>query len=95
MSVSQTLAEVRQVMSTPNNTSLDDIALLTAKIDARLGIIESHVKKIDAIETSLRSLTLKVNTLEQDVGAIKTQNIELEHSAQAISDFYEEVKGKT
>lgn len=95
MSVSQTLSEAHQIMADTNNkATLDNIMLLMSKMEARLRIIENHVKKIDNIEASLNSLTCKVSSMEREVTGMKSKNAELEKSVQSMSDIFDDVKCK-
>lgn len=79
--------------------TLDDVISMIQRMDSRLvtglGAIETQVKKIDKIEFSMTSLACKVTGLEREIKSVKQKAVDLETSAEAMSNFYDDMKTKT
>ncbi|XP_069106910.1 uncharacterized protein [Argopecten irradians] len=75
--------------------SLRELLTLVGKLDLRLNVIEEQVKKIDGVQKSLNSLTTRVRFLEDEIHKVKDKHIEIEKSAEMISDLYDDMKDST
>ncbi|XP_069122222.1 uncharacterized protein [Argopecten irradians] len=94
--ISEVLQESRETlfMEDPSNR-LNKIFDLVQSIDTRLQRLEPIEQMITGVQSSLNSLTLKVNSLEGEISNLKEKNIEMEVSCRAISDMFDQIKVTT
>ena len=95
--ISTILGSTREVMYGENGEhdrmhNIEYVIELMTKMDSRLSHIEIYARKIEDVQTSLTSLTSKVNTLEASVNRVHANNKELEVSVQGPSNLYDVVK---
>ena len=83
--ISTILGSTREVMCGENGE-------LMTKMYSRLSHIEIYARIIEDVQSSLTSLTSKVNRLEASVNRVHVNNKELEVSEQRLSNLYDGVK---